>query len=196
MIHMVLKRYGTSQQKKRIWDTEFGDGKWDFLERKPPDLTSRDPVYNYIYKYCRKRNILDLGCGTGKTGFEMDLDKYYLYTGVDVSNLAIERASSRCKTLEGRKEKNKYFAEDIVSYIPQREYAVILFRESIYYVRKLYIKEMLVRYAAYLDGDGVFIVRICDQKKYNHLIKLIDRNFRIIERFIENNSGMIILVFK
>ena len=194
--HMLLKRYGNLRARKRIWDAEFRAGQWDYLERKRSVSASKDAVYHFLHQYSGNGNILDLGCGTGKTGFEMDDDKYSCYTGVDVSDVAIERAYSRCKESERSLKKNEYFAADIVNYIPQRQYRIILFRESIYYVRRFQIKKMLRHYAKHLDEDGVFIVRMCDHRRYKAITKLIEKNFKVMEKYTEGDHGTIIIVFR
>jgi SAM-dependent methyltransferase len=57
--------------KRRLWNREFANGRWNFIEN-----TSGDLIYGYIEKYCRGGSILDLGCGSGNTDCELDGDRY------------------------------------------------------------------------------------------------------------------------
>jgi len=185
----ILKKYGYSSTKNAIWDAEFSSGQWDYLEH-----TSDDPIYHYLEKYSNNGNILDLGCGSSNTGNEMDASKYCSYTGVDISERAIQRALVRSVN-NGRLEKNEYFCADITSYVPRMCYDVILFRESIYYIPKFRIKGILDRYSDYLKESGVFIVRMCDRNKYNSIVRLIEKAYQVLDRSSLRHAN-IILVFK
>jgi hypothetical protein len=44
VLHMLLKRYGKGDVKKRVWNTEFSSEKWDYLEPKGPDSKIKDPI--------------------------------------------------------------------------------------------------------------------------------------------------------
>ena len=163
----TLKRWGNTSIQKTIWDQEFVNGQWDYL-----DHTQNDSIYHFLQKYSNNGSILDLGCGSGNTGNEMDISKYDNYTGVDISESAIERALTRSR-INGRQDKNEYVCDDISKYEPRKRYDIILFRESIYYLPKFKIKRVLNRYDDYLKETGVFIVRMCDQKRYRSIVRLI-----------------------
>jgi len=144
--------------------------------------------------YGNNGSILDLGCGSGNTGNEMDIYKYHRYTGVDISEIAIQRALDRSKN-NHRQDKNEYFCDDISFYVPRKRYDIILFRESIFYIPNTKIKDVLKRYSYYLKKKGVFIVRMCDRKKYASIIKLIEEQYHVLERSPADDAN-IILVFK
>ena len=150
----LVHRYGTLTMKKRLWDTEFATGRWDCL-----DSMAEDCLYPYIEKYVNRGSILDLGCGPGATGNELRAEKYSFYTGVDISEVAVEKA--RRRTEQNRRDaKNRYFQSDIFTYEPPDKYDVIVFGDSIYYVPEQKIGFMLQRYSSFLNPGGVFIVRV------------------------------------
>ena len=155
----ILKRWGSTSTKKWIWDEEFASGQCDYL-----DHTGDDVIYLFLDKYANNGSILDLGFGSGNTGNEMDVSKYDSYTGVDISENAIQRALIRSKN-NHRQEKNEYVCDDISIYVPRKRYDIILFRESIFYLPKTKIKDILKGYSYYLKERGVFIFRMCDRKK-------------------------------
>src|ERR1700761_5925657 len=82
-----VQKWGSAQQKQKLWDEEFANGRWDFIEN-----TSGDVIYQYLEKYCRKGSLLDLGCGSGNTGCELSADAYSEYLGVVISEVALEKA--------------------------------------------------------------------------------------------------------
>lgn len=186
----ILQSWGTASIKQAIWNKEFAEGRWDHLADTPGDC-----VYEYVEKYAQKADILDLGCGSGNTGNELDGTAYRSYTGVDISDVAIHSAVRRIE-LTGRISKNRYVQNDILTYIPQGTYRVILFRESLNYVPRANIVKMLERYRRYLDQEGVFVVRLYDRVKYREIHEVIRTNFRVLEEFTPQDMDVVIIVFR
>jgi predicted TPR repeat methyltransferase len=87
---------------------------WDYI-----DHTTEDVIYHYLERYSNNGSILDLVCGSGNTGNELDITKYKRYTGVDISEEAIQKAIMRT-TLNHRDKQNEYFAGDILKYVPEK----------------------------------------------------------------------------
>ena len=185
-----IQQWGSSSQKRKLWDDEFAAGKWDFIEN-----TSGDPIYSFIEKYCRSGSLLDLGCGSGNTGCELSSRAYADYMGVDISQVALDKASQRSVALK-RGEINRYAQSDIVTYAPDRQFDVILFRECIYYIPEGKIPAMLNRYARYLKTGGVFIIRWHDSASEQKLTGLIGSAFTIIEKNIHGPTDPVIVVFR
>ena len=167
--------YGTEATKKRLWDSEYSRGRWDFLDRMPGDC-----VFPYVERYANQGSILDLGCGPGTTSLELKSDKYERYTGIDISAVAVDRAAKRARQA-GRAGKNSYSQAEILRYVPDRQYDVILFGDSLPYIPTGQIPALLNRYAAFLTPSGVFISRI-NGRPYLPKMEVIDRHFEVIER--------------
>ncbi|HEY6770503.1 MAG TPA: class I SAM-dependent methyltransferase [Candidatus Sulfotelmatobacter sp.] len=187
----LLQAYGTETAKRRLWDKEFAQGRWKNL-----DFTPDDCVYGLIAKYANRESILDLGCGSGNTGNELPADAYGDYTGIDISEVALEKARQRSEK-NARGEKNRFFPCDVASYHPKKKFDVILFRETIYYVPRSRIRSMLERYSAFLKRNGVFIVRLWDGRKhYRRIVELIESKFHVVEKFSPQESDVMVLVFR
>jgi len=189
-LRALLQAYGTRRIKKRLWDGEFAQGRWDCLDRTPDDC-----VYRYLERYARNGSILDLGCGSGSTGNELDTARYDHYVGVDISGVAIAKAEERTAE-NGRTDSNRYRQSDIFSYVPDRQFDVILFRDSIYYVPHRQINAMLQRYAQYLEEGAVFIVRMADGDKYRDIVETIETHFAIVDRHVADDPKAVVLVFR
>ena len=186
-----LQAYGTEGVKRSLWNGEFTEGHWQCLERSPGD-----PVYFYIEKYADKGSILDLGCGSGSTGNELDATTYKDYTGVDISDVAIEQAKVRSAENQ-RADKNTYLRSDIFSYAPTQQFDVILLRDSVYYIPWAKIKGMLDRYTQHLKKDGVFVVRMWSiNGKYKTIVDAIENNFDIVEKQLSEQPSAVIMVFR
>ncbi len=190
LVHKFLRKFGTTATKQRIWDEEFRQGSWEYI-----DHTDNDPIYHCLAKYCRGRNILDLGCGAGNTGNELDLRHYGHYDGVDVSPEAVERAIERSNN-SGRGGQNAYFVGDMLTFVPQKQYSIILFRESLFYLPTSRISKALKRFGEYLLDDGFLIVRMCDRDRYSSIVGIIKSEFAVREEICPKGEPSIILVFR
>jgi SAM-dependent methyltransferase len=187
----ILLASGPKRIKRFIWNVEFAKGRWDHLAR-----TDGDCLYPILEKYGHDGSILDLGCGSGNTGAELAANTYRDYTGVDISDVAIEKANKKAE-VEGRAEKNRYFQSDITSYEPTQQFDLILFRESIYYIPGPIMMATLHRYTKYLKPGGVIIVRLwTSQGKYGGIVKAIEADFSIVEKNVSGPSETAVLVFR
>ncbi len=186
-----VQYYGSGNAKRKLWNTEFTGGQWDCL-----DNTSNDCVYSFIEKYARQGSILDLGCGSGSTGNELNAAVYNDYTGVDISDVAIGKAIQR--TLEnGRSGKNRYLESDIFSYVPAQQFDIVLLRDSIYYIPPPKIKPMLNRYSNHLKTGGVFIARIYGWTgKSKQFVDVIKNNFEIVEERYSDQPKAVVIAFR
>lgn len=187
----IIQTYGSEGMKQRQWDREFQEGVWDYLAN-----TAGDPIYAIVEKYARNGSILDLGCGLGNTANELAGDSYFSYTGVDISNQAVQMAARRTQK-NGRAHNTHFLQSDIEAYVPDKKHGVILFRDSIYYVPHSAVLRMLHRYMGYLEEDGVFILRLAASVKsapeFEHMIA---GNFSVLERHVFVSPPAVILVFR
>jgi SAM-dependent methyltransferase len=159
-------------------DRDYASGRWNLF-----DDTMGAWVYQFIHRYCSRGSILDLGCGAGNTGNELDPTCYHDYTGVDVSGVAVRKATER-SSQNGRAGKNQYIRSDILSYVPRKKHDLILFRESFHFVPRARMKETLDRYAGFLTADGVFLVYLSRDStdEVRQIIDWIEANYRIDEK--------------
>lgn len=184
--------WGGREIKRRLWDTEYGGGRWDHCERTPGAF-----VYSVVEKHCVNGSILDLGCGSGNTGNELDVTKYTDYTGIDISEVALAKAAARSEQ-GGRGGKNRYIQDDVISYLPRQTHDVILLRESIYYIPRLKIQSVLDRYATYLTDRGVFVVDVGENstRKAGAILEIIERNYKVLEKHSSGESRDFVIVFR
>ena len=189
----ITKRWGPSTLKRGLWDEEYASGKWTHCEH-----TGDDPLYGLIEKYCRKGSILDLGCGSGNTSNELNFKCYEEYVGMDISQVAIEKAAVRSEK-NGRGTKNKYVQSDILGYVPSKKHDVILFRDSINNVPRPKVLATLDRYVQYLKPEGVLIVRLSGEcvRDFQELMGSIEAKFKVVDKYAGPEcGGVITLVFR
>jgi SAM-dependent methyltransferase len=184
----AIQKYGPQFVKQRLWNQEFSNGRWKCLE------TSGDErVHIQIEKYAQKGAVLDLGCGPGTTGLELSSDSYEIYTGVDISDVAVQKAHSRAIAV-GRATQNEYLQSDIITFVPSRKYNVIFLGDSIYYIAPRSLLPLLHRYSDYLTGKGVFIVRMFDVGgKHRYILEMIEGTFQVKGKWTNSNRSCLIV---
>ncbi len=197
IVKALLKRWGNSSAKRRVWNQEFSGGSGMRLTaagRSTSLVDSKDTVYNLLQEYCNGGDILDLGCGARTTGLEI-ADTYRRYVGVDISDVAIQETASAAQRDPARASRNLYLVADISTFTPDGRFSVILFRESIYYFSKRDVKTILRRYSDFLSQDGVFVVRLHDRHKFRWVVSLIENHYRVLQRCSSRSGRTLVLVF-
>jgi 2-polyprenyl-3-methyl-5-hydroxy-6-metoxy-1,4-benzoquinol methylase len=196
-IQSALKSYGPSGIKRFLWNREYSGDKWNFA-----DNTAGDCVYSHLEKYAANGSILDLGCGSGNTGNELAAHAYRKYVGVDISETCLTKAIKRSKE-NGRAEKNQFVSGDFLSYVPNQQFDVILFRESMYHVPMAKITSTIDHYSRYLKEGGVFIVRMGTSSRDGKtaprptaMIRLIEEECNVLEKCQYAESGATVIVFR
>src|SRR5215813_5144182 len=84
MVRGFIQGYGPEGLKRKVWNHEYAGGRWAGLESMAGDC-----LYRHVEEHARGGDILDLGCGPGATGNELDEASYRTYTGVDISDVAV-----------------------------------------------------------------------------------------------------------
>lgn len=187
-----IRRRGSSNIKQLCWDREYRLGMWDRI-----DDTAGDCIYPYLEKYVANGSILDLGCGPGNTANELAASTYQSYLGIDISDVALNKARQRTQQ-SGRTNKNTFVNSDFVSYVPPQQFDVILLRESIYHVALGQIRAMLDRYARFLTDRGVFIVRLVTGNKLTSKarVNIIESEFDVVEKAEQGADDPTVVVFR
>ena len=168
-------------------------GRWSYL-----DTQDNTEIYGllraYVDRYARGGSILDVGCGTGNVAEKLAPDSYSLYTGVDISAVAIEAAQARFD--ETRRAKNQFFVSDVTKFQPPGTYNLILLKEVLYYLSEDQIRALLVRLSQVLAPDGVFVGINHERYQYGWITDLIEADYAVVERHCPPESKLIALVFR
>lgn len=117
-------------------------------------LTSKNEKLRYTYisnLVENKTYILDLGCGTGY--LEKFLSNCIKYVGVDISKNAIKIAKENKKNID-----SIFICNRIEDYIPKNFFDIIIFNESLYYIKEQY--ETVNKFFKYLKPSGKIIISI------------------------------------
>ena len=183
----VLTRFCGSNLRSRSFDEIYKNGRWINTEEHYTKGVHKELV-ELVEKYARQGRILDMGCGTGALGVSLNPNTYESYQGVDISTKAIEFAKKEENT------KIHYEIGEIKNYVSKKNFDLIVFKESLYYV-PFFRKKLLNKYAKNLRPDGLFIVTIIQHERFARLANMIRKNFNIIEDRFFQSRDILLLVF-
>jgi 2-polyprenyl-3-methyl-5-hydroxy-6-metoxy-1,4-benzoquinol methylase len=86
----LLLRHGTEATRRWVWNREYAAGRWNCLDSMPDDC-----VLPFLNAHAKGGRILDIGCGPGAIGEAIDPLAYQHYLGIDISDVAIEKAQAK-----------------------------------------------------------------------------------------------------
>ena len=103
-----------------------------------------------------------------------------MYVGIDVSTVAIERASFK------KNNKNLFIASRIEDFKTDDKFDVIIFNECLYYMQEPL--KTLQHYESILARRGVFIVSMCKTIESWKIWRQIDLRYSIIDAASVSNA--------
>lgn len=130
---------------KEKWDSMFANGKWDYLIKGQPNLETLATIIKHIEK--SEIRVLDLGCGNGGLAVLLADDVRIKYTGIDISQVALDKAKSlypKGRFICGNLDENP---------IPGGEkFDIVVLGEILYYVSWQHVV-IIARQALASDGE-------------------------------------------
>ena len=181
-VHFLITRFGPQSLRKRSFDEKFRDGSWNFAVDKSSELVC------LLEKYAMNGHVLMLGCGAAGIASVIDPQKFKSLLGVDISEEAILRAKQH------ETDKVAFQVGDMVAHQCARNYDLIVFLESLYYVGVLQRKRLLRRLAERMTDRGRIVVTLSQPKRYAGILKMVRRNFHVDEdRFFAGSSRYLIV---
>jgi 2-polyprenyl-6-hydroxyphenyl methylase/3-demethylubiquinone-9 3-methyltransferase len=130
------------------WEAQYAAGAWDYLGDLK-ELGRYSVVAGYIRFLKPGGAVLNVGCGAGTLLGGLDESAYSRFVGIDISETAIRKASSRSSG------KAAFVCADAETYQPGESFDVIVFNETLYYFEAPL--ECCRRYESFLRKDGIVI---------------------------------------
>ena len=157
------------------WENQYEEGRWKRLDNI--DELARYNIITGYYDYylsegfLDNRNLLDVGCGHGILQKKLNRIGYSSYTGLDISEKAIIKAS------ENSDKSTSFFQQDLESYNTTKKFDFIIFNEVLVYVKSP--SSIIRRYTNYLSKNGIIIIsEYCDKTMdKEHSWNVIDEAF-------------------
>jgi SAM-dependent methyltransferase len=194
LLHAVGKRIGPRSVKQAIWDREHAQGQWDWSRDTARQSRARDIAYEVLDRHSADADILDLGCGDGYSA-GMIASHFREYFGVDISEVAVAAARRSLAEDPKRGLRSRFEAGDILTYVPPKQFSIILFSDCLPYFALPQVRRILRRYSAFLAAGGIFVVRLYDREKYRFIAEHIEDAYRVTERVVREDSAGVVLAF-
>lgn len=183
-VHYLVTRFGPARLRSLAFDEKYRRGDWNY------NGESSDELSTTIRKHMHGGDLLIMGCGGASILASFKPSAFSSVLGLDLSAEAVRLANRfTCRNI-------RFQVEDMVTFQCSKEYDVILFSESLYYVPKTQQEGLLKRLAGHLKPEGVFIVTLAQAKRYHTIIELIRGSFLVIEDCKFANSERHLLVFR
>lgn len=173
MIKSLIKKllpYRPIRVSGTFWEKRYRDGAWDRI-RTIEELAHYSLIVGYTHFLKKAGSILDVGCGEGILFERLCESHYSRYMGIDVSTVAINRASVNTS------EKNRFLAARIEDFRTDEKFDVIIFNECLYYMENPL--ETLRHYEGFLMRDGLFIVSMFRGVETLKIWRQIDKYYSI-----------------
>ncbi|MDF0583211.1 class I SAM-dependent methyltransferase [Bradyrhizobium yuanmingense] len=139
--------FGDSPKAKSTWDAEYSDGLWTYMQR---EVARYWTLIGFMDAFRRGGEYLEIGCGDGMLFERFKQLGYERYVGVDISDVAIEKLRLY------NDDRTDFSQADGDVYEPDGRFDVIVFNESLFYLRDPV--RSLERYAQSLKPGGCIIV--------------------------------------
>jgi trans-aconitate methyltransferase len=179
-IHYVVTRFGGNQLRSLSFDGKFKRGQWIFKAENPQ-------LVRLVERYSAGGHILALGCGTAPIAGRLSPGSYQSFLGVDMSGEAIRMAQ------QWAGGKIRFEVGDMLQHRCERNYDVILFPNSFYYVSWWSRLGFLKRLAASLTSNGRIIITLAQPVRYARILRTIRRAFVVdVDRELQNHGGHVL----
>jgi 2-polyprenyl-3-methyl-5-hydroxy-6-metoxy-1,4-benzoquinol methylase len=164
-------------RNRKYWDAELAGPRASYLKGRGVDISNAVMKVLIEQNAPYARTLLDVGCARGELARYLDMD---VYTGIDISDYAIEEANKyyACRE-EQRGKRITFYCSDMCEYVPAQNelYDLIVFNEILYYLEIEEALEQVRRYTKYLTPDGMLIVSLKKDPKAEEILKRLLKQY-------------------
>jgi SAM-dependent methyltransferase len=183
-IQYLATRFGSASLRRWSFDEKFRSGHWSFTSAPSSELVQ------VVERYAQGGHILMLGCGGGAIAGALRPDSFASFLGVDLSPEAVSRAGRHAN------HKVRFQVGDMLQFECEQKFDVILFSESLYYLRPRQRRPLLARVAQALTPSGQIVVTIAQPQRFADILRMIRRDFDVAEDRNLAGSPRHLLVFR
>jgi len=165
------------------WEKEYAAGRWDYLH-EPRQAERYKVLVDFIGRYLQgSRTILEIGCGEGILQQRIPPHSYSRYLGVDISHVAIRRAS------RFKDPVTDFRTGDMETYLPRGKYDMIIFNEVLNYSTDPL--RTVRHYLPYLEAHGHLLFSLNETTWSLEIIQMLEKEFPLVaeKRTIHNRGA-------
>jgi SAM-dependent methyltransferase len=172
---------GDAPVGKEVWESQYRGGGWEFM-RRLDELARYSVIAGYLHHLKPGGSVLDVGCGEGLLADHLRPFGYSRYLGVDLSEAAIQQATSRVD------ERTAFTAADAEFYAPSERWDAVVFNECVYYFHDPI--GTVQRYEAVLEDGGLFVVSTFRSRRADVIGRRLLARYRLLaETAVSNRKG-------
>ncbi len=167
-----IRNFEVRQESPEYWNQLYKNGRWDYLQELN-ELAHYSVLVGYCQFYHAHGKILDVGCGTGLLQQRLSYLPYSKYTGIDLSDHAIEKAKCYAD------DRTEFFAADALTFNNNNKYDAIFFNESLYCFNECL--PVLSHYQNLINDNGIFVISMHDTGISSFHWSEIERHYAILD---------------
>jgi trans-aconitate methyltransferase len=153
---------------------------------------SRSPrTIKLVESLARGGSIIELACGDGALLAALDPNAYSEFAGSDVSEVAIEAARERAKTLGVIK--CTFSVCDMTAWEPSRKVALVVIEEALYYLKKSEQRNLLSKCLAAVAPRGHLLVIVHSQQRHWKTVEVCRSAGKVVDETVEGDRVYLIL---
>jgi SAM-dependent methyltransferase len=184
LVHRIARKSGNRKIRQWSFNQEYKTGRWIFNKQNPELVTTIEACAN-------KGSVLLLGCGTALIATLLHPDSFTYLLGIDLSPRAIALAREGCQC-----PRVHFEVGDIMTFAYDRQYDVICFLESIYYLTVQEQRIILGKLAKHLTSTGQFVVTIYDPVTFQSMLENIRRSFHVTKEGVMAKTSDYLMIFR
>lgn len=165
--------------KRDRWNHQYLTGFWEGL-KAPTEHARFGAIVALIERWKSNAAILEIGCGEGLLQQKLPASAYRRLVGVDLSDVAIERAKQQATA------QTHYLVADMEVFDPYDTFDVVVFTESLNYARSPV--QTLHRYEAFLKPEGILVVSMFESKHIPEIWNSLAADFTFADQIITQNE--------
>lgn len=162
------------------WNHQYATGQWEGL-KAPLEQARFETCIALLRRHAAGGDLLEIGCGEGLLLQRLSPNDYRQFVGVDISEVAIQRATGLANP------RANFLVADMRQLELEQKFDAVIFTESIYYVSRC--DELLRRYTRFLREHGVFVVSVFNNRGSQGVWDQIHVAARPIERATTTNAA-------
>jgi SAM-dependent methyltransferase len=124
-------------------------------------------------------SFLDLGCGGGTLALKLG-PQVIDYCGVDISDVAIAKATENSKLQDSDRRRFQFFVSEIQLFNPPHDFDVIVFNEVLYYLSLNEVEKVIRHFKTFLRPQGVICISLKDHEISKLVQSLIEKQLRFL----------------
>lgn len=182
-VHYLVTRFGPRWLKALAFDEKYARGSWG-------RHTEVGELVHLVSRHLGQGDLLVMGCGGATILDGLDAPSLNSAVGIDLSPEAIRLAAARFTS-----PKISFLVEDMEQFKCPRNYDVILFSESLYYVPETRRMALLRRLGSRLKAGGVLVCTLAEPQRYQDLLGQIRQSFNVLTDRLLHGESRHVLIF-